>query len=398
MKKKLEAEDWKVPFVLLFGVGLSNLGGWIYLIALNLIVLDMTGSPLAVAGLYIVKPLAVLVTNFWAGSVVDRTNQRNLMVGLDIIRAALVVFLPFTSSIWVIYFIVLAINMAGAMFEPASMTYMTRLIPAAKRQRFNALRSLVDSGAFLTGPAIAGILFIIGTPFMALYANVAALLLSGIITMLLPGLNQNGSEKPAAFELSRSMVQNDWRAVFAFSRKACRVMLVYVLFSCTVVLASAIDSQEATFAMTVLHLTNGEYGFLVSLAGAGIVAGAVVNAWMGTRLKPLVLIGAGSVVVSLGYIVYAFSISFLGAGIGFFILAFALAFANTGFQTFGQNEIPVDMMGRVVSVYGLFEAVLTIFATASIGVAAEWLPLRFVVIGAVLVMLTVSGCAIRARW
>ena len=64
-----------------------------YLIALNLIVLDFTGSPFAVSLLYILIPVTTLFTNFWAGSFIDRLNKRNLMISLDLIRAILI--LPF---------------------------------------------------------------------------------------------------------------------------------------------------------------------------------------------------------------------------------------------------------------------------------------------------------------
>ncbi len=56
MKSKLLS--WKYPCLLLFGIGTSNIGDWIYLIALNVMMLDITNSPLAVSGLYMIKPLA----------------------------------------------------------------------------------------------------------------------------------------------------------------------------------------------------------------------------------------------------------------------------------------------------------------------------------------------------
>ena len=37
------------PVLLLLGIGISNLGAWVYLIALNLIVLDITDSPLVIS-------------------------------------------------------------------------------------------------------------------------------------------------------------------------------------------------------------------------------------------------------------------------------------------------------------------------------------------------------------
>ena len=98
---------WKNPLFLLLGIGVSNVGAWIYLIALNLTILDMTKSPLAVSILYILLPIATLCTNFWSGTLIDRFNKRKLMIYLDIIRAIFVFILPFLNSLLFIYFIVL---------------------------------------------------------------------------------------------------------------------------------------------------------------------------------------------------------------------------------------------------------------------------------------------------
>lgn len=382
-------KEWREPAVLLTGIGIANFGAWVYLIALNLIVLDMTGSALAVAGLYIVKPAATLLTNFWSGSVIDRANQRNLMITLDILRAVLIACLPFATSLWLIYVFVLFINMAGSMFEPASMSYITKLIPEKNRQRFNAFRSLIDSGAFLIGPAVAGVLFMMGTPVTAIYLNAIALVISALILSAMPKLeNAVSTELPE--RMSWEIIRADWRIVISFSKRYVLVMTVFFLFSCMMVMATAIDSQEATFSKRVLGLTDGEYGFLVSVAGAGIIFGAIVNTVFTKRLTVAALIGGGSVLVSLGYLVYAFSSSFAVAALGFFILAFSLAFANTGFHTFTQNNIPVEVMGRTVSVYGLLEALLIIMVTAIIGVASELVSVQPVVIASTAVMFGIS--------
>ncbi|MGG4266212.1 MFS transporter [Peribacillus simplex] len=382
--------SWKYPSILLFGIGISNFGAWVYFIALNLIVLDMTGSALAVAGLYIVKPMAAIFTNVWAGSVIDRINKRNLMMTLDLFRAVFIALLPFASSIWVIYALVFVINMGGAMFVTTSRTYITKLIPIEQRKRFNSLRSLIDSGAFLIGPALAGILFLIGTPVLAIYINAAALLLSGIITLFMPNLEKDHSLEKSNHSLSWTIMKKDWGIVLDFSRKSSYIMLIYFLFSCMVVMETAIDSQEAAFAKAVLFLSDSDYGFLVSIAGAGIIAGAIVNAVFISKVQISHLIGLGSLFVSIGYMFYAFSNAFSLAAIGFFIIAFSLAFANTGFQTFYQNNIPVEIMGRVGSVFGMLEALLIIIITTIVGVSAHFISIRFVLISGSMIMFALS--------
>nr|WP_319418004.1 MFS transporter [Virgibacillus necropolis] len=116
-------------FLLLFGVGISTLGDFIYLVAINILVINMTGSPAAVAGLWIMGPIASILTKFWSGSIIDRVNKRRLMIGTDIIRAVLVVIIPFLSSIWYIYIVLFFLSVSKAFFDPTSMTYITTLIP-----------------------------------------------------------------------------------------------------------------------------------------------------------------------------------------------------------------------------------------------------------------------------
>lgn len=383
-------ESWKYPLMLLAGIGISNVGAWIYLIALNLIILEKTGSPLAVAVLYILKPLATLCTNFWSGSVIDRLNKRNLMVTLNLVSAVFIATLSFLSSLWSIYLVVFLINIARSMFDPTSMTYITKLIPPKDRKRFNSLRSLIDSGGFLIGPAIAGLLFIIGTPIFAIYMNAIALLLSGLVTMMMPNLEKHIQFNSTDEKISFEVVKQDWTVVLNFSRRYAYIMFIYFLFGCVMVMATAIDSLEVAFAKEVLSLSDSEYSFLVSIAGAGIVIGAMINAMITTKSSTSLLIGLGSLFVSVGYIVYAFSTIFFMAAIGFFILSFSLAFANTGFHTFYQNNIPVDVMGRVGSIYGLIEAVLIILATTIAGVAAQLISIQYVVIVGTFVMLVIS--------
>ncbi|MFD9628203.1 MFS transporter [Peribacillus muralis] len=390
MKFKHVASAWKYPAILLCGIGISNFGAWVYFIALNLIVLDLTKSPLAVAGLYIVKPLATLFTNVWAGSVIDRMNKRTVMVTLDLIRAALIALLALNSSIWVIYSLVFVINMAEAMFGTTSRTYITKLIPIEQRKRFNSLRSLIDSGAFLIGPAIAGLLFLIGTPVVAIHINALALVLSGLITLFMPDLEKGESLSEIDRYLSWTIVKRDWGIVLNFSRQSSYVMLIYFLFSCMVVMETAMDSQEAAFAKSVLSLSDSDYGFLVSIAGAGIITGAIINATFISKVRISYLIGFGSLFVSIGYMMYALSTSFSIAATGFFLIAFSLAFANTGFQTFYQNNIPVEIMGRVGSIFGLLEALLVIMMTVIVGVSAHFLSIRFVVISGSGIMVALS--------
>ena len=238
----MKESKWKFPMLYLSLVGIAITVQWIYLLAINLMVLEMTGSPMAVAILYMIKPFAHMVVGFWAGSLIDRVSTKKLMIYLDSARALIIVLIPFLDSIWVIYILVLFIQMAGAMFDPASFKYMTLLLPEPSRKRFNALLSFIHSGAFVLGPALAGVLFIAGSLETALFVNVGTFILSAALICLLPNRTHTDSSKDKSFEWRD--VQSDWHLVWKFSKVAFPFVLIYMVFQGVMLLTAALDSME----------------------------------------------------------------------------------------------------------------------------------------------------------
>ncbi|MGE7837613.1 MFS transporter [Viridibacillus arvi] len=373
--------------LLLSSIAISNLGEWVYFIALNLIVLELTHSPFAVSILYILSPIANIIMSFWAGSWIDRLNQKRLMIFMDIFRGGCVLLLAFSSSLLVIYVVSFFIYMANAVFTPTSMVYMTKMVPETNRQRFNALKNFVQSCGFLLGPSIAGILFMIGTPEMAIKINAFALFSSATLLFFLPTMLR---EREVIEKVSFHVIKKDWARIYHFTKSAKFLTVIYLLFSGVTLLMSAIDSLEAAFATNVLVLSNSKYGFLVSIAGLGIVFGAILNTIFSKNLRLGHLMSGGAIFTAVGYIIYATSHQFTAAAIGFFLLTFAFSFANTGFLTFIQEEIPSEIMGRFISIFSVFESIGIILLTIIFGIGAQLISLQFTVIIGSIILLGIS--------
>ncbi|WP_342542785.1 MFS transporter [Paenisporosarcina sp. FSL H8-0542] len=384
----MELSKWKFRAYYLSAVGIANIGGWIYLLAINLMIFDTTGSAFAVAVLYMIKPFAFMLMGFWSGSVIDRVSTKHLMIVLDVVRASLILFIPFLDSIWGIYAVVMIIQMAGAMFGPASFTYMTLLLPEDERKQFNAMLSFVHSGAFILGPALAGILFMLGSLEMALFVNTGTFLLSAGLIYLLPRQNRIDSSESTNF--TWGTIVQDWHLVWKFSKIAFPFVVVYMVFQVVMLLTAALDSTEVAFAKEVLHLTDAAYGSLVSVAGIGFLVGAIYTNLLVKFMSAKHLMCSGTILVSTGYVIYSFSMNYLMASSGFFILCFALALANTGFTTYIQENIPIDMMGRISSLYGMVIHSLQLLAVLIFGIAAHSFSVQAVVIGGSLFMLIIS--------
>lgn len=371
---------WKNPFLLILGIGVSNVGNWIYFVAINLLVLQLTGSAAAIAGLFIIRPLAVLCTNMWAGSVIDRVNKRRLMIIIDLVRAVLIGIIPFFSSLMPIYIIMFLTNVAGAFFAPTSETYITKLVPAEKRKRFNSIFSFTTSGAMLIGPALSGLLITFGSINTSIYINAVTFVICAAAIFFLPDVDHHQEKADYLDKITMKMIVSDWKAVIEFGKTSAGFMLVFVIFQFITLISFALDSQEVTFIQQVVGLSEKDYGLLVSLTGAGYVAGSFAVSALANRLSVRTLIGIGSFLTVAGYLIFYISSNqtVTLAVIGFVMIGFFSPFSYTGYITFFQTNVPVDLMGRFSSAFAFFQAIIQIVLTLVLGYLAELVDLQIV--------------------
>jgi MFS family permease len=368
--------NWKNPILMIAGFGISNLGNWLYLIALNLSILNLTGSAAAVAGLYIIRPIAVLLTNTWSGSVIDRVNKRRLMIIVDIIRGAFVLMIPFLPSIWAIYSVMLIINIAASFFGPSSSVYITKLVAPGNRKRFNSFMSMTNSGAFLLGPAIAGVLILQYGTDLCIIINAISFFICAFIIFLLP--NVDAKTESVRSVTKWATLKNDWKVVIDFTRSSRYFILVYLLFQAAILIGFALDPQEVTFIKKNLALSDRDYGLIVSITGIGALVGASVAAILAKKISLRLFIGAGMLLTTIGYFGFYASFNFITATIAFVFLGFFMTFANTGYATFFQNNVPVEMMGRFGSVADMVQGIIQIVLTLLVGFFAEIFSLQLV--------------------
>ncbi|MFJ7951725.1 MFS transporter [Lysinibacillus sp. NPDC096418] len=360
---------------LLSSMLIANIGEWVYFIALNLIVLELTDSPFAVSILYLLIPIAILITNSWAGTFIDRMNVKRLLIALDILRASLVLVLVFTTNIFLIYSFSLVIHMCVAIYSNASFVYMTKFIDKAEQQRFNAWKNVVQSSGFILGPSIAGGLFFIGSPQLAILINSVALVFSALLLFGLPDVKIMQKQGEI---VSIDVVKNDWRVVFSFARKAYIFSLVYILNSIFIVFMTVLDSLEASFAIRSLNFSESEYGLLVSIAGIGFILGSLFNTkW---QFRPIYCLKYGAVMTTVGYLIFGISNEWWMASCGFFIISFANAFVNIGFLTYIQQVLPTDILGRFSSIFALIEASCSIIFILLFGLLTNLLSIRIIIL------------------
>lgn len=384
---------WRNYRLLIGGFGFSNLGNWIYLIALNVYVLNLTDSAAAVAGIFIVGPIARIVTSFFAGSLIDRANKRNLMIVTDIIRGGLIIFLPFMQSIWLIYTVLFLTNIASSFFGPSSIYYITKYVKEEDRTRFNALLGSFNSGAFMVGPALSGALIYLFNPSIAIWVNSFTFFVCALIIFYLPNVDEKVEN--VREPLSLNMLKADFLTVVQFARQESGFITIYLVYQLALMIAFALDSQEVTFIKQNLGASESIYGLIVSLTGIGAISGGLLAAAIVSKFSLKSYISVGFSLTMIFYTVFYASSALWLAITSFILLGFFMAFSNAGYDTFYQKSVPPELMGRFGSVGLILTSTVQILFTFLLGTFAEVFTLQpvAIILGSigVLLALILSG-------
>jgi len=364
--------------LLLGGFGFSYLGNWIYLVALNLMVWHLTYSATAVAGIFIVGPIARILTNFVAGSIIDRSNKRNIMIAMDITRGLIVFLMPFMTSIWLIYSLLFLANIASSFFGPSSTYYIAKYVQDDDKQRFNALLGTLNSGSFMLGPAIAGVFIAVFNISIAIWINSVTFFVCAWVISRLPNIEEEVQGKRVM--LTMSVIISDFKMVWHFIKQHPNFLKFFMAYQIALMVAFALDSQEMTFIKNNLLASDSLYGVLVSIAGVGAIVGGFLAIALVHKFSIATYIGVGLTCTMLSYTAFYASSNIWFATACFITLGVFMAFSNTGYDTVYQKNIPPHLMGRFGSSVSLVQSVIQILLTFSLGLLADWFSLQLVAV------------------
>jgi MFS family permease len=138
----------------------SLLGDWFNTIALYTLVSRLTGSPLALGGVFLLKMLPLAVASPLAGVLVDRFDRRRVMIVSDLLRAAIVLgFLAIdrAAELPLLYLLIVAQVVAGSVFEPARSASLPNVTRPRELVTANALASATWSAMLALGAAAGGV-------------------------------------------------------------------------------------------------------------------------------------------------------------------------------------------------------------------------------------------------
>ena len=290
--------------------------------------------------------LPAIVFGSAAGIVVDRFSKKQMLIACNVIRAVLIVALPFLpKAFFVLLTMTFLVSTVTQFFAPAEAAAIPLAVGREGLMSANALFASSTMGGIIVGMTIGEPLFSwvkhsFGAASQEFLLGGLYLISAGLIyTMRIKEAHAGSSGKNVhpwqdLKEGLRYLKHNH-----LVSNAMVQLTILYSVFAALQVLAIALSGK--------IGLKETQFGFLLAAAGVGMVFGAAFLGHWGASFhqKPLPLIGF----LMMGFVLAMFAfVRQLWVGFGLSALfGFGASLINGPMQALIQEKTPESMRGKV---------------------------------------------------
>ncbi len=378
----------------------SGLGTYVTLFALQaLVVLTLHGSAADVGWLNAARWLPYLVFGLVVGAIVDGRRRLPLMVGTDLLQAALLLTIPLMwwlglLSLPALMLIVIAYGTASVVNVAAAMSLLPRLVEAQHLQPAHARIDGADAVASTAGPALGGLIVsAVGAPVAILTDSLTYVY--SALTLRRIDLDEPTPRTGVTAKGLLSEVADGIRWVYRGSGLSALALSTHAWFVGNAVVGVVL----APYVLRTLDLTAFQFGMVGAAGGVGAIVGAAVTTGVGRRLGTGRTIIVCHLVTTLGVIAMvlagqkmapAGTIAVIVVGQGLYGLAMGMS--NSHEMSYRQLVTPDELQARTnITMRSLNRAVVVIIAPIAGILADAWGIRPMLVLAAAIFALVAAG-------
>ena len=368
---------------------ISLFGDRLHQVALGVLVYAVTDSPLATGLVFLAATLPNILLGPIAGTFVDRWEHKRVLIASDLIRAALVVVIPFAAAAHIVfvYPLVFAITAVSLFFRPAKVALLPRIVREDDVMAASSATWTADTLADIIGFPIAGLFVaLLGTDMsdlgLAFFADSATYVLSAL---LLVGI--------AVTPITRTATERTTGAVRGFLSEVAEgwafLRTRAALIQNTLISAVAQMSVGATLALTIVYARDWldgsvigypeNYAAIETAIGVGNLVGGLAVGALGARLRKGWLVVGGFVVMGVATVILGLTGNVVVALAAAAVIGVANLVYIIPTQTIFIEVTPIELMGRVVAFRSSLVFGAMTLAMAISGILAESVPAGIVI-------------------
>lgn len=336
-------------------------------VAIGWQVYSITGDPfdLGLIGLAQFLPFVVLVLP--AGQIADRMDRRLILTLCYMVEALCALLLLIYSisgivEVWPVFAVLVLFGCARAFAMPTSQAITPNLVPRSAFPNAVAINSSSSHIATIAGPAVGGILYVLGPS--SVYGIVSATLLLSVAMMFLVKLPKViRSPEPANWHTLMEGLRFVWSKPVVLG--AISLDLFAVLFGGAVALLPV-------YAADILHVGPEGLGLLrtAPAIGAAMTAVALVFFPITRHVGYWLFIGVG--VFGLAIMLFGISSSFVFSLAALIVMGCGDMVSVYIRHMLVQLETPDEIRGRVSAVSAVFIGASNELGEFESGVTAAW--------------------------
>jgi len=378
----------------------SGLGSYVTLFALQaLVVLTLHGSAADVGWLNAARWLPYLVLGLVVGAIVDGRRRLPLMVGTDLLQAALLLTIPLMwwlglLSLPALMLIVIAYGTASVVNVAAAMSLLPRLVEARHLQPAHARIDGADAVAATAGPALGGLIVsAVGAPLAVLTDSLTYVY--SALTLRRIDLDEPIPRTGVTATGLLSDVADGVRWVYRGSGLSALALSTHAWFVGNAVVGVVL----APYVLRTLDLTAFQFGMVGAAGGVGAIVGAAVTTrvgrWLGTGRIIIVChlvttLGVIAMVLAGQQMAPAGTIAVIVVGQGLYGLAIGMS--NSHEMSYRQLVTPDELQARTnTTMRSVNRAVVVIIAPIAGILADAWGIRPMLVLAAVIFALVAAG-------
>jgi len=255
---------------------LALVGTGLLTVALGLLAYDLAGdrAGLVLGTAYTLKMVAYVGLSPVEQALIHHLPRKAVLIGADLIRAAVALCLPFLTELWQVYALIFVLQIASATFTPAYQALLPDVLPEERDYtRALSLSRLAYDLENLLSPALAGLLLLVLSYHWLFLGTMLGFVGSALLigATAVPALQAGRAPQPFRERLSRGL-----RIYLATPR--LRGMLALNLTAASV---------GAFVLVNTVVLVRGSYGGSaadLAIAMAAFGAGSMAAALMLPRL------------------------------------------------------------------------------------------------------------------
>ncbi|NIT35534.1 MAG: MFS transporter, partial [candidate division Zixibacteria bacterium] len=296
-----------------FSQMVSLVGTWIQFVAQNWLVYRLTGSPAMLGLVNFVALVPALPMGLWAGSLADRFDKKRLVLlaqTLMFVQAATLATLTVTGfvQVWHVMALAFIFGVGRALDVPARQAFVVEIVGKEDLTNAIALNSTIFNVARTAGPAVAGLLVVAVGEGLAFTVNAATFL--PVLAALL-AMRTTSVRREAKGPAHRQIVEG-----IQYAGRNTLVWLIMSLIGVSAFFVMPYSVLLPVFAKQVFRGGADVYGYLMTFAGVGALAGALTVASLGPRSPRGVLLSGANVAFAALVFTFAFVRAFwLGAAV-----------------------------------------------------------------------------------